>query len=84
MAAILQVDPQTVPTLAAQQRLGLGCDLDRIEFPLAQPQDLILENWQLPAELMPIDFGLPRVLRSTIRDWYIRFIKEPRAVYSQR
>jgi uncharacterized protein (DUF362 family) len=84
MAAILQVDPQLVPTLAAQQRLGLGCALDQIQFPLAQPQALSIEDWQLPTELMPIDFGLPRVLRSTIRDWYIRLIKEPKAVYSQR
>jgi hypothetical protein len=33
--------------------------------------------------LMPIDFGLPRVLRSTFKNFYIRFIKEPMKAYDR-
>jgi uncharacterized protein (DUF362 family) len=83
LAEILQVDPARVPTLAAQSRLELGCTLEQMAFPLAQPQELAIADWRLPDALMPIDFGLPRVLRSTLKHFYIRFIKEPKAVYSQ-
>ena len=81
MVEILQVEPATVPTLAAQMRLGLSGDLAAIDFPLYHPQQLQVTDWQLPETLMPIDFGLPRVLRSTFKHLYIRFIKEPTAVY---
>ena len=82
MVEILQVEPATVPTLAAQMRLGLSGDLAAIDFPLCHPQQLQVADWQLPETLAPIDFGLPRVLRSTFKHLYIRFIKEPTAVYS--
>lgn len=74
---ILQVDPAIVPTIAAQIRLGLGSDLSAIDFPLNSPSELTISDWKLPEALMPIDFGLPRVLRSTFKHLYIRFIKEP-------
>jgi len=32
---------------------------------------------------MPIDFGLPRVVRSTFKHLYIKLIKEPMAVYAR-
>jgi uncharacterized protein (DUF362 family) len=83
-ADILNVDPALVPTLAAQERLGLGGDVARMDFPLAQPQELAIADWRLPDALMPIDFGLPRVVRSTIKHLYIRFIKEPKTLYSQK
>jgi uncharacterized protein (DUF362 family) len=78
---ILQVDPNTVPTIVASQRLGLCSDIDAIDFPLLQPVDLQISDWQLPDKMMPIDFGAPRVLKSTFKHLYIRFIKEPMAAY---
>jgi uncharacterized protein (DUF362 family) len=77
MACILQVDPELVPTLLAQKRLGLCGDITDIDFPLLSPDQLKVNNWQLPPTLMPIDFGLPRVLQSTFKHLYIRFLQEP-------
>jgi uncharacterized protein (DUF362 family) len=74
---ILNVDPQLVPTLAAQFKLGLCRELTEIEFPYSKPQQLRVSDWKLPDALIPIDFGLPRVLRSTFKHFYIRFIQEP-------
>lgn len=82
IAEILQIDPNVVPTLAAQKRLGLCADLAQMDFPLTQPRDLMVTDWKLPEALMPIDFGLPRVLRSTFKHFYIRFIKEPLHAYA--
>jgi len=78
---ILKVDPATVPTILASQRLGLCSTIDEIEFPHLHPVDLQIADWRLPDKLMPIDFGAPRVLRSTFKHLYIRFIKEPMAAY---
>jgi uncharacterized protein (DUF362 family) len=83
-ADILQVDPTLVPTLAAQTRLGLWTELSEIDFPLLHPAQLQVLDWKLPEALMPIDFGLPRVLRSTFKHFYIRFIKEPMNTYSNK
>jgi hypothetical protein len=33
---------------------------------------------------MPIDFGAPRILRSTFKHFYIRYIKEPLEAYSNQ
>lgn len=76
IADILNVSSEIVPTLVAQKRLGLCSELKEIEFVLLKPEDLRVENWKLPEALMPIDFGLPRVLKSTFKHLYIRFIKE--------
>lgn len=76
IADILNVSSEIVPTLVAQKNLGLLSDIKDIEFPLLKPQDLSIENWKLPSALMPIDFGLPRVLKSTFKHLYIKFIKE--------
>jgi len=81
---ILNVDPLTVPTLAASMRLGLCSNLAAINFPLLQPEDVKVVDWKLPDNLMPIDFGLPRVIKSTFRHLYIRFIKERMTAYSGR
>jgi len=78
---IVNVDPDLVPTLSAQKKLGLFPDLSEIEFPLLQPEELAIADWKLPEAIMPIDFGLPRVLRSTFKHFYIRFIKEPISAY---
>jgi uncharacterized protein (DUF362 family) len=78
---ILQVDPATIPVMAAAHRLGLCPAIDQIHFPVMHPSELQIADWQLPAQLMPIDFGAPRVLKSTFKHLYIRFIKEPMAAY---
>lgn len=82
MLDVLQLDPAQIPTVAASQRLGL-CP-SAIEFVLQSPSELCIDNWKLPEKLMPIDFGMPRVMKSTFKHLYIRFIKEPMTAYAQR
>ncbi|MGD1857768.1 MAG: DUF362 domain-containing protein [Leptolyngbyaceae cyanobacterium] len=82
MVDVLQVDPSQIPTVAASQRLGL-CP-DNIEYVLYSPAELRIDGWQLPEQLMPIDFGMPRVMKSTFKHLYIRFIKEPMAAYARQ
>ncbi|NCJ05610.1 DUF362 domain-containing protein [Synechococcales cyanobacterium C] len=84
IVAVLQVDPQTIPTVRGAERLGLCASLEHLIFPLCTPTELQISDWQLPAKLVPIDFGAPRVLRSTFKHLYIRWIKEPMAAYTQR
>lgn len=84
MIEVLGVDPDQIPTLVESKRLGLCPELSQIDFPLMQPAELKIDDWQLPEKLMPIDFGAPRVLRSTFKHLYIRFIKEPMAAYATR
>ncbi|MBW4551406.1 MAG: DUF362 domain-containing protein [Aphanocapsa sp. GSE-SYN-MK-11-07L] len=81
---ILKVNPQTIPTLPASERLGLCPSLTEIAFPRLTPADLQIDDWRLPDKLMPIDFGAPRMIKSTFKHLYIRFIKEPTAAYSKR
>ncbi|MCP2731705.1 DUF362 domain-containing protein [Limnofasciculus baicalensis] len=83
MVEILNLDPTQVPTLAAALKLGLSPNIDTIEFPHLKPEDLKILDWKLPDALMPIDFGMPRVLRSTFKHLYIRFIKEPMKAYAR-
>ena len=81
---ILQIEPSKIPTIAAQTQLGLSSDLSEIDFPLSHPSQLAIIDWKLSEKLHPIDFGLPRVLRSTFKHFYIRFIQEPINAYSTR
>lgn len=84
LLAVLQVPAETVPTVAAAQRLGLCPELAEITFPYLSPQTFQVEDWRLPDSLAPIDFGMPRVVKSTFRHLYIRFIQEPLAAYTNR
>lgn len=77
MVKIVGVDPQQVPTVAQSIRLGYCPELDDIAFPLLRPEELAVVDWQVPGQLMPIDFGMPRVVRSTFKHLYVRFVKEP-------
>jgi len=79
---ILGVDPASIPTIVAADRLGYTPAWEDIHFPLLSPQDLQISDWKLPSKLMPIDFGAPRVLKSTFKHLYIRFIQEPVRAYS--
>jgi uncharacterized protein (DUF362 family) len=81
MLEVLNVEAHLVPTAAAAKKLGLAPELESIEFPLLRPVDLVCNDWKLPEALMPIDFALPRVIKSTFRHLYIRFIKEPMGIY---
>lgn len=84
MVEILNVAPDLVPTIAAQARLGRGPELAGMHFPHLQPAELQIHDWKLPDTLMPIDFNMPRVIKSTFKHLYIRFIKEPMNVYAER
>ncbi len=84
LVEILQVNPKQVPTVAMAQKLGYCPHWNKIEFPLAHPNTLKIEDWKLPEKMMAIDFGAPRVLRSTFKHFYIRWIREPFAAYANR
>ncbi len=77
MIELLKVSPSSIPTWAAQKRLGLTSDVADIEFPLCHPIQLQVNDWRLPDKTMPIDFGLPRIIRSTFKHLYIRLVREP-------
>lgn len=81
---ILDVAPERVPTVAQSMRLGLCPEPSEMAFPLMTPDDLRVTDWQPPDQLMPIDFGMPRVVKSTFKHLYIRFIQEPIAAYAGR
>jgi uncharacterized protein (DUF362 family) len=81
MLEVLNVAAELVPTAAAAERAGLAPSLAEIEFPRLRPADLSFPDWKLPEALMPIDFALPRVIKSTFRHLYIRLIKEPMSAY---
>lgn len=84
LVEILNADPLAVPTVAASMRLGLCSNLEAIDFVQLRPEELKVSDWKLPEKLMPIDFGLPRTIKSTFKHLYIRFIKEPMSAYSGR
>lgn len=81
---ILNVPPEQVPTVAASRRLGLVGELNAIHFPQLHPDLLKIDDWRLPDKFIPIDFGMPRVIKSTFKHFYIRFIKEPMNAYGRR
>ncbi|MBW4700176.1 MAG: DUF362 domain-containing protein [Aphanocapsa lilacina HA4352-LM1] len=76
--ALLGVDPEQVPVLCAARALGVipeGLTGIRLDGPPLE--QLRCPDWRLPETMMPIDFGLPRVMRSTMKHLWIRFLKEP-------
>ncbi|NJL10473.1 MAG: DUF362 domain-containing protein [Calothrix sp. SM1_7_51] len=76
MVEILCVPPEQIPTIAASQRLGICPQISDIDFPNLHPDLLKIDDWRLPEKYIPIDFGMPRVIKSTFKHLYIRFIKE--------
>ncbi|MGD1858924.1 MAG: DUF362 domain-containing protein [Leptolyngbyaceae cyanobacterium] len=81
---ILGAHPADIPTVAQSLRLGYCPELTELDFPLCRPEELAIADWSFPEQLMAIDFGMPRVVRSTFKHLYIRFIKEPIAAYASR
>ncbi|MBP5977479.1 DUF362 domain-containing protein [Brasilonema sp. CT11] len=84
MVEILNVSPEQVPTVAASIRMGLVGELNNINFPHLHPDLLKIDDWRLPDKFVPIDFGMPRVIKSTFKHLYIKFIKEPMNAYAKR
>jgi uncharacterized protein (DUF362 family) len=84
MVSVLNVSPEQVPTVAASIRLGLCPEIATISFPHLHPAELQINDWRLPDKYIPIDFAMPRVIKSTFKHLYIRFIKEPMSVYANR
>lgn len=82
MVEILNVDPNLVPTIAALNLLGCP-EITEMYFPHLNPAQLQILDWQLPDKLMPIDFGMPRVIKSTFKHLYIRLLKEPLNAYAK-
>ncbi len=83
MVFVLNVPPEQVPTVAAALRLGVCPTLEAIHFPHVHPDSLRIDDWQLPDKFIPIDFGMPRVMKSTFKHLYIRLIKEPMSAYGK-
>ncbi|MEO1133508.1 MAG: DUF362 domain-containing protein, partial [Cyanobacteria bacterium J06639_1] len=67
LMAILDVDPDTVPIYLAGRELGAMPELEEIAIAGESWQNLCVDDWQLPDRLIPIDFGAPRVLKSTLK-----------------
>ena len=66
--AILRVDPQNSPLMAACQRAHMhGAALSQLSFPLATPEDLQVNDFQVPDPLNPVRFNPFRFLNSSIR-----------------
>lgn len=84
LARVLAVDPDSIPTIATSRMLGMLSDEDAIAYPLYRPQDLAVAQWPLPSRMTPIDFGVPRIFRSSLKQLYIRLIKEPIALYARK
>lgn len=83
LVEILNVSPEQVPTVNASMRLGICPSVAAINFPHLHPEALQIDDWQLPDKLVPIDFRMPRIIRSTFKHLYIRFIKEPMSAYAK-
>jgi hypothetical protein len=67
-----------MPTMEAARLLKIGPQsLSEIEIRGLSLEEAYCPDWKLPDSLVPIDFGLPRVVRSTIRDAYTRWVLEP-------
>ena len=77
---MLKVEPMRVPTHLASSTAGCY-STEKVNFPLCSPQELAIDDWKLPDTMQPIDFGLPRVMKSTFKHLYIRLIKEPMSAY---
>ena len=83
LVEILKVPPDKVPTINASMRLGICPSFAEINFPHLHPEVLQVDDWLLPDRLVPIDFRMPRLIRSTFKHLYIRFIKEPMSAYAK-
>ena len=77
LVEILGVPPAQVPTVRASQASNACPSLQEMTFPGLSPSALRVSDWKLPDRLVPVDFGLPRVLRSAVKHLFVRWIREP-------
>jgi uncharacterized protein (DUF362 family) len=80
---ILCISPDQVPIIAESIRLGLCADLGDMNIVGSDLEQLRLSDWQLPEKLVPVDFGMPRIVKSTFKHLYVKFIKEPISAYAR-
>ena len=65
---ILGVKPKHSPLMAACQRAELpGANLSHLSFPLAQPEELQVDDFQVPEQVNPVRFNPFRFLASSVR-----------------
>jgi uncharacterized protein (DUF362 family) len=83
MVEVLGIDPQQVPTIKVAIAKGIYQDLAEIEIVGGTIADFLVQDWKLPSEMIAIDFGFPRIVKSTFKHLYIKFIKEPMSVYAR-
>jgi uncharacterized protein (DUF362 family) len=76
---ILKVEPTRIPTIVAAQQMGYGPDLNSIHFPHLHPDELQIVNWQLPTNYIPLDFGLPNLVRSVLKPLMAFGVRQNRA-----
>ncbi len=67
LMAIVEVDPQSVPVYRAAHQLNLMPELEDIAIAGPDWTTFALGDWQLPSAMAPIDFGVPRLIRSTAK-----------------
>lgn len=67
LMTILQVDPSRVPVFQAAQELNVLPELSDLRILGSDWESFCLEDWKLADQIMPIDFGLPRVIRSALK-----------------
>ncbi len=76
--AILNIDPALVPILRAATELKIGPQtLAEITIIGSTLEEVRCLDWQLPPTMLAIDFGVPRVARSFVRDLLVRWVDEP-------
>ncbi len=67
LLAILEADLTQVPVYQAGKALGMIPELDEITLYGPTWETFVLGDWQFPDRMVPIDFGAPRVIRSTLK-----------------
>ena len=65
---ILGVDPGQSPLMEASRAAGhVGADHTHLQFPMATPQDLQVDDFQIPAVLNPVRFNPFVFIRSSVK-----------------
>lgn len=68
LAQLLSIDPALIPVHHVATAKGLmPASWSAVDLWGEHWRGLVVRDWQLPTQMMPIDFGAPRVLRSTLK-----------------
>ncbi len=69
---ILGVEPKHSPLMAACQQANLqGAKLSQLSFPLSTPEDLQVNDFQVPTTLNPVRFNPFRFLSCIVRRFFL-------------